>query len=148
MPFDAEVVARLPEKRLIDLTNDDHTQTVIDNVRLNIAVQDAISAFQIKTGILADDTNMHHIQLICEGTQYFLEKYKGRDTAFLANQARNFFAGLNSLHSMRRGFLPGISTPNISPSVDRTKVLPDMDRKRQQFQSGLTNRYSDGEVSN
>lgn len=148
MSFLSEITARLPEQRLVDLTNDNSAATVIDTTRLQHAVDDAVGIFELETGIEASDLNNLHVAVVVVGTQFNLETYKGRDTQFLSGLAKRWFGALNSIREKRKTFLPQVSTSNIEPSADTRPVLPDSDRSRSLFQHRKTLIYTDGDTAN
>lgn len=131
MPVQDELMRRVPERRLIELTNDDQAATVIDTDRLDAASEDCLATFRFETGIEPDELNPNHIAVLVRGAQYYLESWKGRDSSMITNLQRGFFAGLQSLRDKRK-ILPSTNSP-LRLSVQPQESRPDMDRKNLPF---------------
>lgn len=112
----AEIKKRIPNRRLVDLTNDDGDDTTINDTVLEMATTDAIGEFERITGLLHDDTNKSHIAILVFGTLYFLEVYKSRDANIIAVNSKAFYSGCQNVRKLLR----------ISPQVSKeNRIIPD-----------------------
>jgi hypothetical protein len=89
--LNTEVKKRLGQYLLIQLTNYDVSQTTIKEDTLDSASADAIGIFRVVTGVEPEVGNFTHTSILIKGIQYYLELYKGRDTALIRSMEQMFF---------------------------------------------------------
>lgn len=108
------VQARIPETRLIQLTNiNDDSATTVNTDKLELAVTDTEADFATYAELVFDPTNARHIRLGVDGVLAFLEANRGQD----ADQQR-----LAAWRDRCAEFAKTTSRARISPRV--TPGLP------------------------
>lgn len=136
----AAVQVRIGNDRLKQLTNYDPTATIINTTVLEAACGDAIGEFENITGIAHDTSNVSHLAMLIKGVQYFLESYKGRDSAMIQNFQKSFQIDCAKLRE--RAYISPQTNSQLKPSTERANQRPDMDRSLkvwlQNQQSGAT----------
>ena len=130
------VQERIGADRLIQLTNYDTTATSINTTVLNAACQDAIGEFERITGMAHDSSNASHVVILVLGAQYFLEMYKGRDNAIMANHQRNFYTACQKFRDLL--LVTPASSSVLEASRDSAGSRPDMDRAKNLWRAGGT----------
>lgn len=129
------VQARIQEQDLIDLTNDDGVNaSSINTTRLEAAVTDAVSFFELETGLPYTETDARHVAYCVPGVMWKLEEYRQRDSNFLDKYRSAFFAGLKGISSKRTFLFTTSST--LEPSTEAANSLPDLDRSKPALGSG------------
>ena len=77
MALEDRVKERVPEQRLINLTNDKRGVTTIDNAILGFAARDTEADLEIFAGVAFDETDKRIVVLAVEGVILHLLKFKG-----------------------------------------------------------------------
>jgi hypothetical protein len=122
--------------RLIQLTNSDGTATAIDSDVLEAACEDALSEFRIlTTGIEPEPGTYAHQPALITGSLYYLEFYKGRDSAILSAHKKDFYSKCKSIAEMK--YLLAQSNSVLTQSSETSGARPDMDRRRAAFTGGV-----------
>ena len=122
------VQSRLSSQQLIELTNHSSAATTIDSTVLTAAASDAIGDFERVVGTPHDATNASHLAILCIGTHYFLELYKGRDTSLIKFRQNVFFGAMTNFR--RLAAMEAASNSNLDYDRERAGTRPDMDRRR------------------
>jgi len=126
-------------QRLRELTNQsDNAATTIDEDVLLEACRYAIGVFDQRSGILSDtDTpNYGHMLVLLSGVFFVLENSAGRDVGFVAQNAKDFFAGCGQIRKL--AYQAPRTRNNLKKSVQRSGAKPDMDRLRLAFRNRRT----------
>jgi hypothetical protein len=116
---------------LRQLTNESGTGPTIDDDVLEACCDDAIGEFAIATGIFPDLDYRNHVLTLVAGTLYFLENYKGRDSAYAQSRAKDFYSKLKREESKK--YVLAQSSSELSASTQRSGTRPDMDRAHSVF---------------
>lgn len=126
MTLSADVQARVPASRLVQLTNLTSGPTaVLTQAVLDAAIADTKAEFQTYTKILYDEANTQHTPVGVVGTLYYLAKRKGLREA---DELRKEWYELLARFGVA-GVIPATNCP-YSPSVEPAGMLPDTDRQR------------------
>lgn len=125
----ARVKARIGNKILVNLTNDDSSVTVVDDNVLLAACDDCLGQFNMESGHAYDDDDIMHVSICVSGALAMLESYKGRSSSLIQQNRKNFFAACQSL----RNKTPQLFLTNSQLQRSEQKGLPDMDRSRTVF---------------
>lgn len=76
MALSDDVIARIPNKRLVQLTNgDSESATTVNTSILNLAAQDTQTDFKLYGSIAYNSTNNDHIAMAIEGVLIHLKRY-------------------------------------------------------------------------
>lgn len=131
MTLSADVQARVPTSRLIQLTNltSAPTSSITSSV-LDAAIADAKAEFKAYIGVDYDEANAQHTPVGVVGTLYWLTFNKGMREE--AEQYRVKWYELMDRYAKTAGlrwFSPGSNVP-YTPSTEQTGIKPDMDRSR------------------
>ncbi len=133
MALSDEVTARLSTTRLVQLTNPDEPGNLsVDAARLDDAVDDTEAEFEIRSGIVFDDTDTRHIRVGVQGVIYFLLSYRAvRPTNFSEVEA-SFYERLDQLAEVTGRDRIEPSTDSVfvpsTPSTSSGSPRPDFDR--------------------
>ena len=122
----AATQVRISPDRLKQLSNYDPSATTINTTVLEAACADSIGDFENITGILHDTDNPSHLSILIKGVQYYLEMYKGRDSAMIQGLAKSFQIDCNKLRE--RSYIHARTNSRLSPSKESYNQRPDMDR--------------------
>lgn len=131
------VVARVPNARLVQLTNkDSRSASTVNTTVLGIAADDAVAEFETKAGRTFDDTDAHHIRIVWTGVIAFLIAYKGQEGEVTGAEALNRYAkrceDFRGQDVNKRVQPVGSRTLGPSPDVeaDGSARRPEFDRPR------------------
>lgn len=126
MTLSADVQARVPTSRLIQLTNlTSGPQAAITQSVLNAAIADAENEFATYTKLLYDETNPQHTPIGVAGVLYYLCKRKGlKEAEALKNEWYELLARFGVA-----GVVPATNCP-YTASTEPAGMRPDMDRQR------------------
>jgi len=131
------VVARVPNARLVQLTNkDSRSASTVNTTVLGIAADDAVAEFETKAGRTFDDTDAKHIRIVWTGVIAFLIAYKGQEGEVTGAEALNRYAkrceDFRGQDVNKRVQPAGSRTLGPSPDVeaDGSARRPEFDRPR------------------
>lgn len=131
------VVARVPNARLVQLTNkDSRSASTVNTTVLGIAADDAVAEFETKAGRTFDDTDAKHIRIVWTGVIAFLIAYKGQEGEVTGAEALNRYAKrceeFRAQDVNKRVQPVGSRTLGPSPDVeaDGSARRPEFDRPR------------------
>lgn len=131
------VVARVPNARLVQLTNkDSRSANTVNTTVLGLAADDATAEFEIKASRTFDDTNAKHLRIVVGGVIAFLISYKGQEGEVNGSAALNAYAkrceDFRGQDVNKRVQPVGSRTLGPSPDVeaDGSARRPEFDRPR------------------
>lgn len=131
MTLAADVQNRIPQSRLIQLTNLASTPaSTVNAAVLGYAVADAENEFASFTGVAYDETNLQHTTIGITGVMFKLCENRGLTEEAEAYRKRWYellwrFAKTSGL----KWFAPGSNVP-YSPTTEPSGMRPDADRSR------------------
>lgn len=109
MPLKDRVEERIPESRLIQLTNPgDPDATVVSGTRLQFAVDEALADFEIIGGLTYDDTDANHYPSAVQRVIYRLQLFAG-----------NLGEGMTNMEVMTREAIQALARV-----TSRDRILP------------------------
>lgn len=119
----ADAQAKIPSKRLIQLTNPESpSATSVNTTILQKACEDSALYFQIKSAKNYDDTNVLHRQVALLGVEAFLKQYDKGSSSEVRNIFERYDSMLETINNAR--------SFRISP---KAKIELDGDRFKNSF---------------
>lgn len=125
MTLSADVQARIPASRLIQLTNlTSGPQISLTQSVLDAAIADAKADFAAYTKLAYDEANTQHTPVGVAGVLYYLSRRKGLDVKVLGDEWYTLLErfGVSNV-------IPASNCPYTS-STEPSGMRPDMDRER------------------
>ncbi len=125
MTLAAEVTARVPARRLIQITNpESSTASTVDTTLLGLACTDVGGEFELEAGVTIDLTNPIHVAIAISGVVSKLHEWTGQGADWVTAHRTLYNERLKTLRS-RHG-IPATSSSNLTPA-EEPAALPHLD---------------------